>query len=146
MNAGGQPDPVNDRKRPGIAAACGVLALVMGIALPVFIWWGNSQHGTEGVVAAIVAVAVCWLCASAALVISGLFVGTPFALQSNLASIGLRTVLPIVIAIFLDRQVPVLSQAGVFGMMVPAYLLSLLTETLLALWLMGPIRPVAKAL
>ena len=107
--------------------------------------WGSSAHGTAGIWAAVIAVLVCWVCSTAALIVSGLVANTPLAIQGQLASIMLRTVLPLMAAIFLEQQVPMLAAAGIFGMMVPAYLVSLVTETALAVWLAGGIRSVAKA-
>ena len=92
-----------------------------------------------------IAVSVCWICSTAALVVSGLMANTPLAVQGQLVSILLRTALPLMAAIFLEQQVPMLAAAGIFGMMVPAYLVSLVTETLLAVWLAGGTRSVAKA-
>lgn len=118
-----------------------MLATLIALAL-----WGNSKYGQPGIVAAVVAASVCWLCATAALVVAGRVAGTPNALNGQLASIGLRTVIPLIVAIALDGQVPYLAAAGFFGMMVPAYLVSLVAETLLSVWHAGPARSVAKAL
>ena len=108
-------------------------------------WWGNAQYGLPGIVAALVAVLVCGLSAGVALIISGLLTGTPQALNGLLGSIMLRTFVPFALAVFLHMQVPYLADAGVFGMTVVAYLVALVTETLLTLWLIGPTRSIAKA-
>lgn len=107
--------------------------------------WGYSNHGLPGVWSALVAVVICWLSATAALVLAVMFAGSTQVLQAQLGGILLRTVVPLMLAIVLEQQVPFLSEAGLFGMMVPAYLVALATETLLSLWLIGPARSVAKA-
>lgn len=117
----------------------------MLITLAALTAWGSSSHGQAGIWAAVIATLVCWVCSTAALIVSGLVTNTPMALQGQLASIMLRTALPLMAAIFLEQQVPMLAAAGIFGMMVPAYLVSLVTETLLAVWLVGGTRSVAKA-
>ncbi len=109
-------------------------------------FWGHATHGEAGIAAAVLAVLVCWFSATAALVVAGRSAGTPNALNAQLASIGLRTVVPLVVAIGVEGQVPYIAQAGLFGMMVPAYLVSLVAETLLSIWHAGPTRSVAKAL
>lgn len=147
MNAGGQYDESSSRRRPSLALLCAILAAVMLLALPLFLAWGYNQHGAAGLQAAAVAVGVCWICATAALVVSGLFVGTSQSLNASLGSIGLQTGLPILIGVVLDSQIPVLAEAGVMGMMLAAFLVALAAKTLLVLWLIGPVRPpVAKAL
>jgi hypothetical protein len=108
-------------------------------------WWGFANFGGAGIVAALVAVLVCGLPAAAALVVSGLLTGTPQALNGLLGSILLRTFIPFALAVVLHLQVPYLAEAGVFGMTVVAYLVALVTETLLTLWLIGPTRSIAKA-
>ena len=107
--------------------------------------YAHGTHGAAGVWAAAIAVGICWLASTAALIVSGLWVNTPNAVNGQLGSILLRTVVPLVAAIVLEKQVPFLAAAGIFGMMVPAYLVSLVAETLLSLWLAGPTRSVAKA-
>lgn len=144
MNPGGSHSS-SPSQRPKLAAACGVLALVMLVTLAALAAWGSSSHGQAGIWTAVIAVLVCWICSTAALIVSGLVANTPLAVQGQLASILLRTALPLMAAIFLEQQVPMLAAAGIFGMMVPAYLVSLVTETLLAVWLAGGTRSVAKA-
>lgn len=107
--------------------------------------WGNATHGAAGIWTAALSVVVCWLCATAALIVAGRAAGTPNALNAQLSSIGLRTVIPLVVVIVVEGQVPYLAKAGLFGMMVPAYLVSLVAETLLSIWHAGPARSVAKA-
>lgn len=117
----------------------------MAVTFAALAAWGNASHGLPGVYAAGFATLVCWACSTAALLVAGRAAGTPGALNAQLASIGLRTVIPLVVAITVEGQVPYLAKAGLFGMMVPAYLVSLVAETLLSIWHAGPARSAAKA-
>jgi hypothetical protein len=145
VNPGGSHGDPSHPQRPQLATACGLLALVMILPLIGLVAWGYSRHGQPGVIAAVVAVLVCWLSATIALVLAGLLAGTPLSLQGQLASVFPRTLVPILFAIFFEMAVPPLAQAGIFGMMVPAYLVALTTETLLSIWLTGSPGTVAKA-
>jgi hypothetical protein len=145
VNTGGAFADVPARQRPRMTTVCGLLALVMLLTLAAMSAYAHRTHGTAGVWAAVIAVGVCWVASTAALILSASLAGTAQALQGQLGSILLRTVLPLVSAIVLEKQVPWLAEAGIFGMMVPAYLVSLAAETLLSLWFAGPARSVAKA-
>ena len=107
--------------------------------------WGYSQQGTTGLAAGAVAVGICWICSAGALAIGGLLVGTPMALQGQLGGILLKTMLPLAAGMLLSQNVAWLREAHFFGMMVPAYLVSLVVVTALMLWLVGPLRPSVKA-
>jgi hypothetical protein len=72
-------------------------------------------------------------------------VGTPNAVTATMGGILLQTMLPLGIGLFLNEQVPALAAAGVFGLMMPAFLVALATKTSLVLWLLAPYRTVAKA-
>jgi hypothetical protein len=109
------------------------------------VWWGAVEHGTAGVLAAFAAVLVCGISACVALLVAGLFSGTQQAVHGLLGSILLRTFVPFAFALVLAWQVPYLAAAGVFGMTAIAYLVALVAETLLTLWLIGPTRSMAKA-
>jgi hypothetical protein len=107
--------------------------------------WGYSQHDSQGLAAGAIAVGVCWACSAGALVIGGLMAGTPMAMQGQLGGILLKTMLPLAAGTVLSQNVPWLREANVFGMMVPAYLVSLVVVTALTLWLVGPLRLSVKA-
>lgn len=107
--------------------------------------WGFSRHGQAGLWAAVVAALICWLSATAALILTALFVGTTQAFQSQLGGIMLRTMVPFALGLFIQQQSSYLAGAGFFGLLVLAYLVALATETLLCVWLIGPARSVAKA-
>jgi hypothetical protein len=108
-------------------------------------WWGAAQHGATGVLAAVIAVGICWLCSTAALAIFALFLGTRESMNAMLGGVLIETVLPIGIGLLLKTQVPALAEAGVFGLMMPAFLIALAAKTLLVLWLLAPYRSAAKA-
>jgi hypothetical protein len=145
VNQGVSHADLSTRQRPKLATVCGLLALVMILAFAGIAAWNYSRHGVPGIWTALLSVVTCWLAATSALVVAALFTNTPQALQGQLGSIILRTVVPLVFAIFLEQQVPFLAQTGLFATMVPAYLVALATETLLSVWLIGPARSVAKA-
>lgn len=110
-------------------------------------WQGWVADAEPGVWAAVAATVVCWLSATIALVVSSLLAGTPQAFHGLLASILLRTMVPLAVAVFLQEKVPYLANAGVFGKIVVAYLVALTVESLLATWMVRPnLGPVAKAL
>ncbi len=151
MNAGGQRETASGRNAfraagAGLAIACGLLAVIMLVAFVAIAFWGSSQHGTNGIIAAAVAVGICWICATAALTITGLLAETPLKLHGMLVSILLRTMLPAVFGVVLQSQVPWLAQANVMGMLVAAFMVALVAETSLAVWLTSSTRSVVKAL
>jgi hypothetical protein len=145
VNPGGPIADNSSWQRPKLATVCGLHALAMVITAGAICGWGYSQGGTNGLAAGVIAVAVCWICSAASLVIGGLLAGTPMAMHGQLGGILLKTMLPLAAGTLLSQNVPWLREANVFGMMVPAYLVSLVVVTALTLWLVGPIRPSVKA-
>ena len=145
MNQGVAHADLSTRQRPKMTTVCGLLALVMLLAFAGIGAWNYSRHGLPGVWTALLSVVTCWLSATSALILTGLFTNTANALQAQLGSIALRTMVPLMFAIVLEQSVPWLANTGLFATMVPAYLVALATETLLSVWLIGPARSVAKA-
>jgi len=104
------------------------LTLALVIAYPAYAAFGYFRFGVNGIVAASVAGAICWIGAAAALLctvwkqrLAGLFLGMIF-----------RMGLPLVAGLILHSNVPELARAGIFGFVLCYYFLALVVETLLA--------------
>ncbi|MFI4877119.1 MAG: hypothetical protein ACIALR_17325 [Blastopirellula sp. JB062] len=122
-----------------------VLLLAVAVPTPLIAWIAHTQHGAVGVQAALLAALLCGGCSLAALALIATYKRTPFALHAALAGIGLRTGLPLVIGAFLKQAEGPLAEAGVFGMIMIYYLITLLVETILAARLLQPAANVSKA-
>jgi hypothetical protein len=90
-----------------------------------------ARHGIPGVEAAAIALATCGLSSLSALIIAGRLRGTPFAVAAQLGGSLLRTMPPLAVVLILQRLVPGLAAAGLFGCMLASFLFSLLIETVL---------------
>ncbi|EAQ77460.1 hypothetical protein [Blastopirellula marina] len=123
------------------------LALMIAVALPtpLIAWYAQTQHGVIGVQAALIAALLCLGSSLGALTLIVMYKQTPFGLHAALAGVGLRTGLPLAIGAFLKQADGPLAQAGVFGMIMVYYLLTLLVETILAARLLQPAANVSKA-
>jgi hypothetical protein len=107
--------------------------------------WGHSQHGWPGICAGAIAVGIVWTSAAGALAINVLLAGTPQAVNGQMGGILLKTMLPLAMGMLLQQNIPWLREANVFGMMVPAYLVSLVVVTILLVRLVGFVQPGVKA-
>jgi hypothetical protein len=145
VNPGGPHADNPAWQRPKLTTVLGLHALVMILAGIAICAWGYSHDGWPGLCAGAIAVGVCWLSAAAALAINVLLVGTPQAMNAQLGAILLKTMLPLGAGIFLQQNISWLREANVFGMMVPAYLVSLVVVTILLLRLVGFVQPGVKA-
>lgn len=116
---------------------CALLLFVIVAALLLIGWWGFSNHGTTGLIAALVAAGTCWLGGTLAL-ISTAFAGrgSTAALWSLLFGMLFRMGLPLVVGLALNRAGGPLASAGVFGMVLVFYLLILVVETPLSIKLL----------
>lgn len=121
----------------GPVGACVCLAALVVVVFPLVAWvsWGRS--GQDGVLAAGVAAGVCLVASMAALWVTHAFAGTPQAIAGALGSILLRTAVPLGVTFVLVSASPVLAKAGLFGLTVVFYLLTLAGETLLAVRLVS---------
>ena len=130
-----------DRGAPASSPRLGwsviALTVVLMAIFPLFAAAGYVGHGRVGVWAAAVAGGICWLGATAALVLMGLLRGGPQVLYGLLLGIFFRMGLPLVVGLILNRSGGPLAEAGVFGMIVGYYLVSLFAETLLSVRLVG---------
>lgn len=123
---------------PRVWVACAALTAATVVALPVFAWAGYAWHGPPGIYAAGTAAGVCWAGALVALVLTAALRGPKRAVSGVLLGMLFRMGVPLVAGILLDRQGGPLAKAGVFGMIVGFYFVTLLVETLLALRLVKP--------
>jgi len=143
-----QPDPRSSaRSGPmGLVVSCAVLALVVLLAFPAFAWFGFSRHGHVGLLAAATAGVVCFVAAAAALAASATLRGPKTAVHGALLGIAFRTGLPLMAGFVLMQRGGPLAEAGVFGMIVVYFLITLTVETLLAVRLLRPRCKISKAL
>ncbi|MEX1097866.1 MAG: hypothetical protein WED34_17610 [Planctomycetales bacterium] len=116
----------------GPAAACFALVALVAVAWLLAAVPAYRQAGRAGLLAAGIAAGVCLLSSMAALLVTNRFAGTPSAISGALGSILLRTIVPLGVTLFLVDASPVLAEAGLFGLTVVFYLLTLAGETLLA--------------
>jgi hypothetical protein len=109
------------------------LTAVIVVVFPVFAGIGHSRAGWSGVAAAGVAAGVCWVGGFLALVAAGLFRSSRNALNGVLVGMACRTGFPLVAGVMLHSSGGALAAAGVFGMILGYYLVTLAAETLLAI-------------
>ena len=121
--------------------SCLALLVVVLLFLPLFIWYGYSYYGSPGIQAACLAAAVCLLSAEAALFLAGLFKGTAHAVSATLAGMFLRTGIPLFAGITFDKAGGPVAEAGLFGMILVYYLITLLVESVLAVQMLGGLNP-----
>jgi len=112
---------------------CVWLTIVVLVALLVIGGMIGQARGINGALAAGVAAALCWLGSTAALVIAGISSRKNHAVQGHLLGTIFRLGLPLVAGIVLQKFGGPLAEAGVFGLIVVFYLITLIAETVLAL-------------
>jgi hypothetical protein len=101
-------------------------------------WLVADKVDNTTVVAAAVAIGVCWIAGVLALITTYLGRRLASPVQGVLGGMLFRMGLPMAVGFVLHRQGGQLAQAGVFTMILGVYLFALLVETLLSLWLMPP--------
>ena len=110
-----------------------ILTAIMGATIAVVagvVWFWKGPTATN---AALIAGATCWIGASGALFCSAWLSPKGKAVEAHLCGTFFRLGLPIATGILLQKLVPWLAEAGIFGLIVVFYLVSLPTETLLSL-------------
>jgi hypothetical protein len=127
------------------AAQCvlaGTLALVGTLAAAA--GWGYA--GWRAVLAAMIALAVCWLPQAISLLAMGLVRDPQNSVAAILITMLLRMGCPLVLALLVRQSGHWLWGAGLVPMVLVLYLISLVTETGLSLWMVGAFRaPAVKA-
>jgi hypothetical protein len=109
------------------------LTIVTVVVFPAFAGIGHWRAGGLGVAAAGVAAGVCWTGGFLALIAAGLFRSSRNAVNGILLGMACRTGLPLVAGAILHSHGGALAAAGVFGMILGYYLVTLVVETLLAI-------------
>lgn len=116
--------------------ACLLLTTLWLLTGPLVAWYGHAQHGADGILAALTAGGVCWLGALLALIFTRLLSGSQ-AVQGLMLSMLFRMGLPLAAGALLTLAGGPLAKAGVLGMILLYYLVFLVAETLLSVWLLG---------
>ena len=94
-----------------------------------------------GVQAACLAAGVCLLGTEAALFLAGMFKGTVHAVSATLGGMFLKTGIPLFIGMSLDKAGGPVAEAGLFGMILVYYLITLLVWLVLAVQMLGGLNP-----
>ncbi|MGE5194166.1 MAG: hypothetical protein ACM3U2_16845, partial [Deltaproteobacteria bacterium] len=84
-----------------------------------------GTRGLNGVFAAAAAAGVCWFGSTAALIVAGLSNRTSHAVQGHLLGMFFRLGLPLAAGIVFQKVGGPLAEAGVFGLIVIFYLITL---------------------
>ncbi len=123
-------------KNPLMLALYYTLAMVA--VLPLVAWWGQANHGQQGLLAAGIAFGICWMSGLSALLVTSILRGPQMAAAGLLASMIFRLGMPMAgLAMFVVTPHP-LGQVGIGGMLVIFHLLTLAVETPLSLMLVRP--------
>ena len=113
--------------------SCLVLTAVVLLALLVVGGVVGNTRDLNGVLAAATAAAICWFGSTIALLIAGYLSRSNQAAQGHLLGMFFRLGLPLVAGMILQKSGGPLAEAGVFGLIVVFYLITLVAETLLSL-------------
>lgn len=123
-----------------VLAAQGILVAVLGTMLPLVAYVGSRHAGPAGIIAAGVAFVVCWTPNAASLAIMNLLRDPQQSATAILLSILLRMGLPVALAIMLYQTRHWLLDAGALQMVLAFYLVALIVDTALSLWIVGARR------
>ncbi|MBI1247454.1 hypothetical protein GC197_06350 [bacterium] len=121
-----------------------MLLAIVGV-YPFFAIYGYAFYQVNGVLSAALAAAVVLLAMQAALLVSILFRNSDQRVASVLISMSLRAGIPLTSAMCLHTAVGPLADAGLFGMILVYYLLTLAVETLFAVQLVSHASTCNKA-
>lgn len=132
MNSNRSAQPSSGTRPAHLRTAGVVLTTVTLLACPAFAVVGYRGHGWAGVAAAGVAAGTCWGGALIALVLTALLRRQTQAVAGILGGMFFRLGLPLGIGLWLHEQRGPLSEAGVVGMIVAFYFVTLSAETVLA--------------
>jgi hypothetical protein len=116
------------------------LAAVLGVAFGIAAVWGWQNAGSQGIWAAVVALAACWIPNAISLVVMSLMRDPQQSMAAMMIGMLLRMALPMVFVISLLRSKHWLVDAGLMSMFMAMYLTALLVETGLSLWIVGAFR------
>ena len=122
-------------RRLSVAVACAFLALASAVAFPVVGYAAYIRFGRAGMIAAAIAIGVCWISATIAMAITGGTRNSPLELSGILVANGMRFGVPLLAAVTLHYGHASLAEVGIFGWFVIAYLWTLLVGTTLSVFL-----------
>ena len=111
-----------------------ILAVCMAMILGGAAYLGNKNSGPAGIIAAMVAFLVCWIPNAASLLIMSFTRDPQLSVSTKLLAMLLRMAVPIVFIIVLTESKHWLATAGTLGMIMVFYLVALVVETPLSLW------------
>ncbi|PQO42740.1 hypothetical protein [Blastopirellula marina] len=117
---------------------------VLGV-FPLFAAYGYNRYELHGVFSAATAATVVLLGMEAALVLTILFRDSDFKIPSVLLGTFFRTGIPLVFGMLMHTAGGPLAEAGLFGMILVYYLLTLAVETVLAVQLVSQTSIFKKA-
>ena len=111
------------------------LALTAVVLLALLLVGGvvGSTRGLNGVLAASTAAGICWFGSTIALLMAGYSSRSNQAVHGHLLGMFFRLGFPLVVGMMLQKAGGALAEAGVFGLIVVFYLITLVAETLLSL-------------
>ncbi len=113
-----------------------ILLVVLTIGATIAGYFMQQKQGEAGVIATICAAAICSVSGVGALVLTGYGTSQKDGLSYTLGSILIRTGIPLGLAVVISDTQPYLKEAGIFGIIVVLYLLTLALETLLSVRLL----------
>ena len=111
-----------------------ILAIAMALILAGAAYVGSQRSGMAGATAALVAFLVCWIPNALSLGIMGFIRDPQLSVSAMLFSMLVRMAVPMVFAVFLMQSHHWLAGAGALGMVLIFYLVALIVETPLSLW------------
>jgi hypothetical protein len=109
-----------------------MLSVVMAVGGCIGAAIGHERYGSNGIVSALLAAAICWIASLSALLLVAITAATPNALTGTFGAMGLRTGVPLASAFVLAVSSPTLAKAGIVGMLLCFFLVSLMVETVLS--------------
>jgi len=133
--AEGRPTGIWDKV---VRAAILLIIPVIIIAAPTAVW-ANHQHGTDGILAVVLAAIVCFTGGCLSLAMLGFFQHTA-PIQAILAGILFRTVFPLFLGIALSQNER-LEAVGVLNYVMLFFGIVLVVETLLAVRIVNSLQP-----
>lgn len=113
--------------------ACSLLTAALVSLLPCFAAYGYFASGAIGVLASLVAFAICLTCGILALCVTAITQKMNQGMQGILAAMMVRMSVPLVALVVLPKVSGPLVAAGVTGMLMAYYLVTLAIETWLSL-------------
>lgn len=133
-SAAGEPKQCGYRS---VALGIALVGAVLGVATVVAAVIVYERYGIDGVLACVLAAAVCWVSAATALFVIVQTSGGPQAVAGLMLSIGVRTFPPFMVGVASTVIHSRLADAGLFGLIVVFYLIALVAETGVAMKLIS---------